>query len=163
MMESSRKSPTKKPRIALGADHAGFQAKENVKQYLESEGYAVSDVGTSSEESVDYPDFAAKVARRVQHGQSDLGILVCGTGIGMAIAANKVAGVRAAVAHDNMTAQMSREHNDANVLTLGARVLSEHQIIEVVASFLSAQFTGGRHQRRVDKISELDQEHKQTA
>jgi ribose 5-phosphate isomerase B len=163
MMDLSEKSPADKPRIALGADHAGFQTKENVKKYLESAGYAVSDTGTWSEESVDYPDFAIKVARRLQQGQSDLGILVCGTGIGMAIAANKIGGVRAAVAHDALTAKMSREHNDANVLTLGARVLSEHQIIEVVASFLSAQFTGGRHQRRVDKISELDQEPKHTA
>ena len=163
MMDLSRKSSAEKLRIALGADHAGFQAKENVKKYLESAGYGVSDTGTSSEESVDYPDFAVKVARRVQQGHSDLGILVCGTGIGMAIAANKIGGVRAAVAHDALTAQMSREHNDANVLTLGARVLSEHQIIEVVASFLGAHFAGGRHQRRVDKISELDQEPKHTA
>lgn len=163
MMDSSRKSLAEKPRIALGADHAGFQAKENIKKYLESAGYAVSDAGTSSEQSVDYPDFAAKVARRVQQAQSDLGILICGTGIGMAIAANKIGGVRAAVAHDALTAQMSREHNDANVLTLGARVLSEHQMIEVIATFLSARFVGGRHRLRVDKISELDQEPKQTA
>jgi len=163
MMDLSRKSPAEKTRIALGADHAGFQAKENIKRYLESAGYAVNDTGTWSDESVDYPDFAIKVARRVQQGESDLGILVCGTGIGMAMAANKIGGVRAAVAHDALTAQMSRVHNDANVLTLGARVLSEHHIIEVVASFLAAQFAGGRHQRRVDKISELDQEPKHTA
>jgi ribose 5-phosphate isomerase B len=157
-MESSLNSPAEKPRIALGADHAGFQAKESVKKYLESAGYAVSDTGTWSEESVDYPDFAMKVARRVQKGQDELGILVCGTGIGMAITANKIAGIRAAVAHDALTARMSREHNDANVLALGARVLSEHQIIEVIMSFVDAQFAAGRHQRRVDKISQLDQE-----
>lgn len=157
-MEASRKSPPEKPRIALGADHAGFQAKENIKKYLESAGYPVNDAGTWSEESVDYPDFAIKVARRVQQGENDLGILVCGTGIGMAMAANKIGGVRAAVAHDTLTARLSREHNDANVLALGARVLSEHQIIEVAASFISAQFAGGRHQRRIDKIPELDQE-----
>ena len=156
-MDSSRKSSSEKPRIALGADHAGFQAKETVKKYLESAGYVVDDAGTGSEESVDYPDFAAKVARRVEQGQDDLGILVCGTGIGMAMAANKIGGVRAAVAHDTVTARMSREHNDANVLALGARVLNEHQIIEVTKSFLAAQFAGGRHQRRIDKISELDQ------
>jgi ribose 5-phosphate isomerase B len=159
-MESSGNSPAAKPRIALGADHAGFQAKEKIKKYLESSGYSVSDAGTWSEESVDYPDFAIKVAQRVQQSQDDLGILVCGTGIGMAMAANKVGGIRAAVAHDAMTARMSREHNDANVLALGARVLNEHQIIETVANFLAAQFAGGRHQRRVDKISELDQEPK---
>jgi len=163
MMEGSRKSPAEKPRIALGADHAGFQAKESIKKYLESAGYTVSDAGTWSEESVDYPDFAVKVARRVQQGQDDLGILVCGTGIGMAMTANKIGGVRAAVAHDALTARMSREHNDANVLALGARVLSEHQIIEVAVSFLGAQFAGGRHQRRVDRISELDQEPKHKA
>jgi ribose 5-phosphate isomerase B len=160
MMESSGKSSAQKPRIALGADHAGFQAKESLKKYLESAGYDVSDEGTWSEESADYPDFAIKVARRVQQGHNDLGILVCGTGIGMAMAANKVGGVRAAVAHDALTARMSREHNDANVLALGARVLDEHQIIDVAVSFLTAQFAGGRHQRRVDKISELDQEPK---
>jgi ribose 5-phosphate isomerase B len=158
MLESSRKSSAKRLRIALGADHAGFQAKENIKTYLESAGYAITDAGTWSEESVDYPDFAVKVARRVQQGQDDLGILVCGTGIGMAIAANKIGGVRAAVAHDELTARVSREHNDANVLALGARVLGEQQIIEVTVSFLSAQFAAGRHQRRVDKVSELDQE-----
>jgi ribose 5-phosphate isomerase B len=160
MMESSRKSSAEKTRIALGADHAGFQAKESLKKYLESAGYDVSDEGTWSEESVDYPDFAIKVARRVQQGQDDLGILVCGTGIGMAMAANKIGSVRAAVAHDALTARMSREHNDANVLALGARVLNERQIIDAAVHFLNAQFAGGRHQRRVDKISELDQEPK---
>jgi len=158
MMEASRNSSTEKPRIALGADHAGFQAKESIKKYLQAAGYTVSDAGTWSEEPVDYPDFAIQVARRVQQRQDDLGILVCGTGIGMAMAANKIGGIRAAVAHDALTARMSCEHNDANVLALGARVLSEHQIIEAVESFLSAQFAGGRHQRRIDKISELDQE-----
>ena len=157
-MGTSGKSSADKPRIALGADHAGFQAKESIKRYLESAGYRVSDAGTWSEESVDYPDFAIKVARRVQQGEDDLGILVCGTGIGMAMAANKIGGVRAAVAHDALTARMSREHNDANVLALGARVLSEQQILEAALSFLGAEFSGGRHQRRVDKISELDQE-----
>ena len=155
-MESSRISRVEKPRVALGADHAGFQAKERLKSYLQSAGYAVDDTGTWSEESVDYPDFAIKVALSVQQGRDHLGILVCGTGIGMAMAANKVGGIRAAVAHDALTARMSREHNDANVLAMGARVLSEHQIIEAAASFLEAQFAGGRHQRRVDKISELD-------
>lgn len=156
MMESSRHSRAEKPRIALGADHAGFQAKESLKKYLQSAGYAVNDAGAWSEESVDYPDFAVKVALSVQQGRDDVGILICGTGIGMAMAANKVGGIRAAVAHDAMTARMSREHNDANVLALGARVLNDHQIIEAAASFLESQFAGGRHRRRVDKISELD-------
>ena len=156
MMESSRNSRTEKPRVALGADHAGFQAKETLKKYLQSAGYAVNDAGTWSEESVDYPDFAVKVALSVQQGRDDMGILICGTGIGMAMTANKVGGIRAAVAHDAMTARMSREHNDANVLALGARVLNEHQIVEAAVTFLETQFAGGRHQRRVDKISELD-------
>src|SRR5207253_9517704 len=127
----------------------GFQAKESIKKYLESAGYTVTDAGTWSEESVDYPDFAVKVARRVQQGQDDLGILVCGTGIGMAMTANKIGGVRAAVAHDALTARMSREHNDANVLAMSARGLNEHQIIEVAESVRRAQFAGGRHRRPI--------------
>ena len=159
-MASSAKIQGEKPRIALGSDHAVYRAKESLRNYLTGKGYTVSDAGAWSEESVDYPDFAAEVARRVRQGKDDLGILICGTGIGMAMAANKIAGIRAAVAHDEMTARMSREHNDANVLALGARVLTERQILGVTASFLNAQFAGGRHQRRVNKISELDQEPK---
>ncbi|MFY9531229.1 MAG: ribose 5-phosphate isomerase B [Candidatus Acidiferrales bacterium] len=142
--------------IALGADHAGYHVKERIKEYLREAGYECEDLGTSSEESVDYPDFARAVAQRVAAGQSDLGILACGTGIGMAIAANKVPGVRAATAHDPMTARLSREHNDANVLALGGRVLDAAGAIAVVREFLAAQFAGGRHQRRIDKIAELD-------
>jgi ribose 5-phosphate isomerase B len=143
--------------IALGADHAGFHVKETIKKFLRESGYNYDDVGTSSEESVDYPDFARAVAERVSSGLSEIGILTCGTGIGMAIAANKVQGVRAATAHDPMTARLAREHNNANVLTLGARVLDDGRAIEVVREFLGAQFAGGRHQRRIDKIAELDQ------
>jgi ribose 5-phosphate isomerase B len=156
----TREQPTEKPRIALGADHAGFRVKESIKKYLESAGYSVDDVGTWSEESVDYPDFAVQVAQRVVEGQDELGILVCGTGIGMAIAANKIGGIRAAVAHDVLTAQLAREHNDANVLAVGARILSEPDAIATVRSFLGARFAGGRHQRRVDKILKLDLEPK---
>ena len=146
-----------KPRIALGADHAGFHLKEIVKKFLTEAGYVCDDMGTSSEESVDYPDFARAVAERVSAGQDDLGILACGTGIGMAIAADKVPGVRAANAFDEMTARLAREHNDANILALGARILEDARAIEVVQVFLSSQFLGGRHQRRIDKISEMDQ------
>ncbi len=145
-----------KPRIALGADHAGFHVKETIKKFLEASGYPVEDVGTWSEESVDYPDYARAVAEKVAAGENQLGILACGTGIGMAIAANKVPGIRAAVAHDAMTARLAREHNDANVLTLGGRVVDDARAIEIVRDFLSAQFAGGRHQRRIDKITELD-------
>ena len=146
-----------KPRIALGADHAGFHLKESVKKFLIESGYTCDDVGTSSEESVDYPDFARAVAERVSSGADQLGILACGTGIGMAIAADKVPGVRAANAFDATTARLSREHNNANVLALGARLLDDARAIEVVRTFLSSQFAGGRHQRRIDKISEMDQ------
>lgn len=147
-----------KPRIALGADHAGFHVKEKIKKFLEVSGYPVDDVGTWSEESVDYPDYARAVAEKVAAGADQLGILACGTGIGMAITANKVPGIRAAVAHDAMTARLAREHNDANVLTLGGRVVNDAQAIEIVRDFLEARFAGGRHQRRIDKITELDQE-----
>ena len=132
--------------------------KESVKRYLESAGYAVDDVGTWSEESVDYPDFAVEAARRVAGDQDDLGILVCGTGIGMAIAANKVQGIRAAVACDPATARLAREHNNANVLAVGGRVQSGERAIEIVREFLSAEFAGGRHERRVNKITQHDQE-----
>jgi ribose 5-phosphate isomerase B len=151
---------TSKPRIALGADHAGFHIKEVIKNFLEGQGYKVEDVGTWSEESVDYPDYARKVANEVAAARSPLGILVCGTGIGVAIAANKVAGIRAATAHDAMTARAAREHNDANVLTLGGRVVDPEHAVEIVREFLSASFAGGRHQRRIDKITEIDRARK---
>jgi ribose 5-phosphate isomerase B len=147
-----------KPRIAIGADHAGFHAKENIKRYLEQAGYTVNDVGTWSEESVDYPEFARAVGERVASGQDQLGILACATGIGMSIAANKVPGIRAALAHNAMTARLAREHNGANVLTLGGRVVDDATAIEIVRDFLNAQFAGGRHQRRIDEITELDKE-----
>ena len=147
-----------KPRIALGADHAGFHVKETIKKFLEASGYAVDDLGTWSEESVDYPDYARAVAERVAAGEDQMGILACGTGMGMAITANKVPGIRAGVAHDAMTARLAREHNDANVLTLVGRVVDDAQAIEIVRDFLEAQFAGGRHQRRIDKITELDKE-----
>jgi ribose 5-phosphate isomerase B len=146
----------KKPRIALGADHAGFRVKELIKKYLQEQGYAVEDLGTNSEASVDYPDYGRAVAERVASGGAELGILVCGTGIGMSMTANKVPGIRAASAHDAFTARMAREHNDANVLTLGGRVVDDATAIEIVRLFLNGQFAGGRHQQRVDKINELD-------
>jgi len=149
---------TSKPRIALGADHAGFRAKETIKKYLEGAGYAVDDVGTWSEESVDYPDFARAVGERVASGKNPLGVLVCGTGIGVSIAANKVEGIRAALAHDSLTARRAREHNNANVIALGGKVVGDDEAIEIVQEFLNATFAGGRHQRRIDKISEMDRE-----
>jgi ribose 5-phosphate isomerase B len=145
-----------KPRIVVGSDHAGFRAKETIKKYLEGAGYRVEDVGTNSEESVDYPDYGKAVGERVASGQNTLGIAVCGTGIGISIAANKVDGIRAALAHDSLTARRAREHNDANVLALGGKVVGDDEAIAIVQEFLSAEFAGGRHQRRVDKLNEMD-------
>ena len=147
-----------KPRIAIGSDHAGFSVKEIIRKYLEGAGYAVNDLGTSSEESVDYPDYGKAVGEHVVSKQADLGIAVCGTGIGISIAANKVRGVRAAVAHDVNTARLAREHNDANVLALGGRIVTGEAAIEMVRVFLTTAYLGGRHQRRLDKIASIEKE-----
>jgi len=147
---------SEKPRIALGADHAGYHIKETIRQFLEDAGYPVDDLGTWSEESVDYPDYGKAVADRVASHQDVYGIAVCGTGMGISIAANKVAGIRAAVAHNVDTARLAREHNDANVLAMGGRVVSGAQAIEMVQAFLSARFAGGRHARRVEKIMQIE-------
>lgn len=143
-------------RVFVGADHAGFQLKEHVERFLAEVGHEVVDVGTEGEESVDYPDFAAKVARAVASGEADRGVLVCGTGIGMAVAANKVPGVRAVQAADPEMARMARLHNDANVLTLPGRYIGPERASEIVTAFLETPFEGGRHKRRVDKIGELE-------
>ena len=145
-------------KIALGADHAGFELKQKVRGYLEKNGYEVQDEGTVSNESVDYPDFAKKVAEDVVEKRADLGILVCGSGVGMSIAANKVPGIRAANVSTEYEAQYSREHNDANVLALGARILDEPKAITVIDKWLRTPFAGGRHQRRVDKIAAIERE-----
>lgn len=145
-----------KPRIVVGSDHAGFRAKETIKSYLQAAGYQIDDVGTHSEEPVDYPDYAKAVGERVAAANDAFGVVVCATGIGVSIAANKVEGIRAALAHDSLTARRAREHNDANVLALGGKVVGEDEAIAIVQEFLAAQFAGGRHQRRVDKITEMD-------
>ena len=143
-------------KIALGADHAGFELKEKIKQHLVSRGLQVDDAGTHSGESVDYPDFARRVGESVVQKRADLGILVCGTGIGMSMAANKVAGIRAANVSSEFEAEMAREHNDANVLALGARVIDEPTAVKIVDKWLQTTFAGGRHQRRVDKIMQIE-------
>ncbi|HLH17792.1 MAG TPA: ribose 5-phosphate isomerase B [Bryobacteraceae bacterium] len=143
-------------KIAIGADHAGFALKERLRERLASEGHEVVDFGTNSAESCDYPDFAQAVAREVGQGRTDRGILVCSTGIGMAMAANKVAGVRAAPAESEDEVRLTREHNDANVLTLGAKYLDETRAGALVEIFLSTEFSGGRHARRVAKIAQLE-------
>jgi ribose 5-phosphate isomerase B len=142
--------------VALGADHAGFPLKEDLKEWLIAHGYDVVDLGTQSTESVDYPDYAAAVGSTVTAGKAERGVLVCGTGIGMAMAANKMPGVRAAGCSDAYTARMSREHNDANVLALGARITGRDAAIEILATWLAAEFAGGRHARRMEKIANLD-------
>jgi ribose 5-phosphate isomerase B len=152
-----------KPRIAIGSDHAGFVAKEMIRKYLESAGYTVRDLGTSSEESVDYPDYGKAVGEQVISKQADLGIAVCGSGIGISIAANKVPGIRAALSHDVNTARLAREHNDANVLALGGRVVSGETAIAMVQTFLSTPYLGGRHQRRIDKIAAIEKEEQSVA
>ncbi|HWZ44476.1 MAG TPA: ribose 5-phosphate isomerase B [Candidatus Saccharimonadales bacterium] len=146
-------------KISLGADHAGFELKDKIKQHLQrNAGIEIYDQGTNSADSVDYPDFASKVAHDVGEHRADLGILVCGSGIGMAISANKVAGIRAANVSSEYEAQMSREHNDANVLTLGSRILKEDEACKIVDKWLATAFAGGRHERRVEKITAIERE-----
>ncbi len=143
-------------RVAIGADHAGYEAKERIGAWLVERGEEVRNEGTDSTASADYPDFAARVGRRVASGEADLGVLVCGSGIGMSIAANKVRGVRAAHCTDPYQARLAREHNDADVLCLGSRVTGPGLMEDVLRAFLAASFEGGRHARRVDKIVGLE-------
>jgi ribose 5-phosphate isomerase B len=145
-------------RIAVGTDHRGYYIRSKLVDLLERLGHEVDDVGTFSEEAVDYPDVAAQVAQKVSHGEVDRGVLVCGTGLGMAIAANKFHGVRAAPCHDDLTAEMSRRHNDSNVLCLSSDLLGERLIDRMVELWLSTPFEGGRHARRVGKIDEIERE-----
>ncbi len=143
-------------KIAIAADHAGFALKEQLRRKLAEDGNQVVDFGTNTADSCDYPDFAQTVAREVAQGRSDRGILVCSTGIGMAIAANKVDGVRAAPAQSQDEVKLTRQHNDANVLTLGAKYLDEAQAMDLIHTFLGTEFIGGRHARRVAKIAQLE-------
>jgi ribose 5-phosphate isomerase B len=145
--------------VAIGADHAGFSLKEQLKDWLVADGCTVMDVGTYSRDSVDYPDFAAAVAAAVTSGEAERGVLVCGSGIGMAIAANKIAGIRAAVCHDVETARLSRQHNDLNVLALAGRTTSREQAIAIMGAWLETSFDGGRHELRLAKVAGLEQAH----
>src|SRR5205085_3849767 len=144
-------------KIALASDHAGYAEKERLKPLLDELGIEFEDLGTGSEESVDYPDYAQKVAERVASGEAEQGVLVCGSGTGMAIAANKVHGVRAAVAWSEEVARLARQHNDANVLALGARITSSSEIPKIVRAWFNTKFEGGHHAARVEKISEIEQ------
>jgi ribose 5-phosphate isomerase B len=145
-------------KIAIAADHAGYEEKEKLKRTLDDLGVQYEDFGTVSTESVDYPDYARKVGEAVAQGKYEQGLLVCGSGTGMAIAANKVPGVRAAVAWNEEIARLAREHNDANVLSLAARYTTPEENDKIVRAWFGAHFDGGRHQRRVDKITEIEKE-----
>ena len=143
-------------KIALAADHAGFEEKEKIKKTLDELGVEYRDMGTDSSDSVDYPDYAIKAAEAVADGEFDQGLLVCGSGTGMAIAANKIHGVRAAVAWNEDIARLARQHNDANVLSLAARFNSPDEMDKIVRAWFAADFEGGRHEKRVEKINKID-------
>lgn len=146
-------------KIAIGSDHRGYPAKEKIKGLLTELGYEVLDFGTDSPKSFDYPDVALPVAEAVSEAKVDRAILLCGTGLGVSISANKVAGVRAALCHDELTAQMSRQHNDANVLCLAADLIGEALLRRIVEVWLETAFEGGRHSRRVQKIMEIEKKY----
>ena len=145
-------------RVAIGSDHRGVECRRRTCEFLASLGIDAVEFGGKADETVDYPDIAASVARQVATDMCDRGILFCGTGIGVSIAANKIRGIRAAVCHDHYTAEMSRRHNDANVLCLSADRLSAEELFEIVKLWLTTEFEGGRHQRRIDKITQLELE-----
>ncbi len=143
-------------KVAIGSDHAGFEYKEMIKKYLEEKGFEVLDMGTYSNERTDYPIYAEKVAKAVSNGEADRGILICGTGIGMSITANKIKGIRAALCPNDFMAKMARKHNDANILCLGQRVVGTDHALSIVDTFFSTDFEGGRHQNRLVLISEIE-------
>ena len=145
--------------IIVGSDHGGLYLKTALKSYLNRRGCQLIDAGTDNDASVDYPDFGEKVAEAVVNGDAELGILICGTGIGMSIAANKIPGIRAALVTDAFMARMAKEHNNANVLVLGGRVLDEQKACELVGAWLDGTFEGGRHQSRLDKITALEKKY----
>jgi len=146
-------------KIALGSDHGGYALKEAIKRYLDERQLDYVDFGTNSDESVDYPEFGEKVGEAVVSGRCERGILCCGTGIGISMAANKVPGIRCAVVSDTYSAQMSREHNNANVLAMGGRVVGEGLALKIVEVWLETEFAGGRHGKRVDLIGDIEKKH----
>ena len=146
-------------KIAIACDHGGLKLKNKIKEYLQSNGYEITDFGTDSAENCDYPDFALPAAEAVASGKCDRGIIVCTTGIGVSMVANKVPGVRCALCHDVFCAELTRRHNDANVLAMGEKAVSESDALKIVNIFLRTEFEGGRHQRRVDKITEIEKKY----
>jgi len=143
-------------KVAIGSDHAGFEVKEQIKGILSELGIEALDFGTNSTDSVDYPEFGARVGKAVASGEAEQGIVICGSGTGIAIAANKVKGVRAVQAWSEEVARLAREHNDANVIAIGARVLNSEQIEKIIRAWFAASYEGERHQRRVDKLAEIE-------
>lgn len=139
-------------KISIGSDHGGFEYKDVIKNFLTNEGYEVIDEGTYSKESCDYPEIAKQVAKKVSTGEVSRGILICGSGIGMSIAANKVKGIRAALCSETTSARLSREHNNSNVLCMGQRLIGETMAVEIVKVWMNTEFSGGRHQNRIDMI-----------
>ena len=144
-------------KIAIGSDHRGFHAKEPITRVLTQMGHKVTDYGTHSDRSADYPDFAVPVCRAVAEGKADRGVLMCGSGIGMCMTANKVAGIRAALCHDELTAEMSRRHNDANVLCMGGDLLGDELMRRMVEIWMGTEFEGGRHERRIRKVMKIEE------
>lgn len=140
-------------KISIGSDHAGYLLKDHIKSYLLDKGHELIDEGTNGPESVDYPDFGKAVGERVASGEAEKGIVICGSGIGISIAANKVQGIRCALVSEPLSAKLCRQHNDTNVLAMGARLTGQQMAEEIVDVFLSTDFEGGRHQRRVDKLA----------
>jgi ribose 5-phosphate isomerase B len=155
---SSKNSQVKAGHIGLACDHGGFKLKEELKAFLKSIGVEPIDMGTFNEDSMDYPDFGALVAERISRGELEKGILICGTGIGMSIVANKFRGVRAALANDLYSSRFSREHTDANILVIGGRIVGKDLAKEIVRVWLETPFAGGRHKRRLQKIEALEKE-----
>ncbi len=146
-------------KIALGSDHGGYKLKEVIKNHLSEKGFEISDFGTDSTDSCDYPHFAQAVGEEVAKGTYEKGILVCGTGVGISIAANKIPGVRCALVGDCFTAEATRQHNDSNVLALGARVIGDGLALQIVDIWLRTEYEGGRHQQRVDLITEIEKKY----
>lgn len=151
-----KEAEDRKMKVAIASDHGGYKLKEEIKGLLDSLNISYQDFGCACEESVDYPDYALPVAEKVAAGEFDRGILICGTGIGMSIAANKIPGIRCALVHDTFSAKATREHNDSNVLSMGERVIGPGLALDIVKIWLETEFTGGRHERRVQKVKEIE-------
>lgn len=151
-----KRKETNEMKIAMAADHGGYELKNTLKEYLEAKGHSITDLGTNSSESVDYPDYAALCCKEITGGHADFGILVCGTGVGISIAANKIRGIRCGMCYSPEVAALVKQHNNANVIALGGRTTDPETAKKIVDAYMSADFEGGRHTRRIDKITELE-------